>query len=136
MSQNGKLTISNSEIRFTPDRRKHGDTYFAKASSKILEIRKEMVLPQSKTEKARERLVPRPQESLHLLWIDGSENRIEEMIKRDECFNTIVGFSNSRWQSLQPAMDIENDVGPDHAESGGHKFFGKRKGAIDELSKF
>jgi len=136
MSRNGRLTISDSEIRFDSDRHGHDGTCFVKSSASILEIRKETALPQSKTEKSRKKLVPAPRDALHLLWIDGSGTRIEEMAKRDECFNTIIGFSTSRWQSLQPAMDIDNEVGPDHAENGGHKFFGKRKGAIDELGKF
>lgn len=42
--------------------------------------------------------------------MDGTEDRIESMRKRDEAFNSIIGFSGLRW-SVQQGLDGDPKMG-------------------------
>jgi len=48
-----------------------------------------------------------PNEGLSLLWTDGEKSVLEGMRKRDEAFNTIIGFSGHSFMQLHPS-DEEN----------------------------
>lgn len=143
-SRTGRLSVTTTHLRFVTDIPraegfiiKEHEVIVDRPYSELLEMRKAKTAASSKRDKFRQKLVPTPQQALVLTWTDGTETRVEEMRKMDECFNTIIGFSGLRWQVCQPLMeDGEGNLEGEHDEDGEmcKNFFGK-KSAIDELGK-
>lgn len=137
----GRLILTDSEVLFAsnrPGRVQIGisaETLLLQPFTSLLELRKCEGAPKSTVAKARKKILPVPREALQLIWTDGTEDRIEEMTKRDECFNTIIGFSRVRWTALQAAIDADSDEDLEPNEHEGQKKSTRRKGAIEELGK-
>jgi len=109
----GRLVITPTHIRFTrtlpeqswktmtstePSANLAGNDLFNHPYLHLLELRK--------TRSAMGSLFKRkeiiPTEALVIVWTDGTTDTIESMRKRDEAFNTIIGFSGLRFAVQQP----------------------------------
>lgn len=116
----GRLVLSSTHLRFVrtlaPAAFKHPVNTLASPSppatllwerplSDLLELRKTDSTAFPKLGVARKKKLVNIA-ALVLVWMDGTQDAIESMRKRDEAFNTIIGFSGLRW-SVQQGLDGE-----------------------------
>lgn len=141
-SQPGQLIVTETGVRFEQRVRGPGltrhttrEVAFVKPYTSFLELQKVDSVAIGKRDKAKQKLRSTPREELILMWTDESETRIAGMEKRDECFNTIVGFSGERWQVLRPLQEADGMGEGKSGHGGKTNFGGEGKGALDELGK-
>jgi len=110
-SHAGRLIVTTSGVRFLRSAKlspsqpgKHRDLWY-RPFNELVEMRK------VKTATSR-KLVPGPTEALVFTWMDGREDAVESMRKRDECFNTVIGFSGLKFMGVQP-LPVEEGRGGD-----------------------
>lgn len=69
-------------------------------------------------------------EGLEFLWTNDSRTRLDYVKSRDECFNSIVGFSNLWWQNMRP---LDAHLESRMSASTGRKQEGKARDSCEEL---
>lgn len=52
-----------------------------------------------------------PSQTLIIRWLDDTETQLRGMPRRDEAFNSIVGFSGARWMELDPVPEMREEGG-------------------------
>ncbi len=110
-SHAGRLIVTTSGVRFirsaklSPSQPGKQRELWYRPFNELVEMRKVKNATLRK-------LVPGPTEALVFAWMDGKEDAVESMRKRDECFNTVIGFSGSKFMGVQP-LPVEEGQGAD-----------------------
>jgi len=117
--QSGRIIITPTTLRFVPSSPRTSSSHpqsaptlpalFTHPHSYLLELRKTTSLTPSVLNPLKKAVPPtstKSTEALTLIWINGTSDTIEAMRKRDDAFNSIIGFSGLRWSVQQPLEGV------------------------------
>jgi len=148
--QTGRVIITPTTVRFVPSAPRTTSSHthsapvpqlpalFTHPHSYLLELRKTTSLAPSVLNPVKKALPPTSTksstEALTLIWINGTSDTIEAMRKRDDAFNSIIGFSGLRWSVQQPLEGVRAPTETSGATEGSGPG-GRRTGAEDRDKK-